>query len=506
MLENVTRPSFFPGQLLDFRDFNRLAEQPERAAQISNQALFPSGGILLRSGEEFALRFQGLHVIVRPGSAVLPDGSHIVLQKEAVLDLAPYKLQQAGTLFVTLEAETAARDLFTDPEDPSIQGFRTVAKEAKLCARFGQPAAGGLEIFRTVLSADTQNLRLPSGAEEWMASDLPPSGASATVDTRFRKKIVPLSLSVLEFDHLVALRTALYQMEDAHRRLQKIFLLKDEYDCSFRLTHLHTELLNVPFQPLKTAFVLSDFAEKLSLFLEAIYRRCSVDQPNFDRDSYLRLCTLLDSMRSRRAVPEALPLERLLELSQALHAFAVFGEQRFSLLNAVEQALEELGDRAVDFAAQTTLAGHVFERVDRLSAMDKDRVSYGESAHQLRKMQTRYRNGDAMERTGAFLREGRVQLDFQIANPEAPVVVWLPQYLRRRGAKVEYRINGKSLLSEKEVAQGAENIWKNRGLVIAPEALVPQGNRLTIRIEEADLEFGFFELAVYQPLKLAGAA
>jgi len=507
MLETLTRPSFFPGQLLDYRDFNRLAEQAEKTATLFNHGLFPQGGILLRSGKEFETTLgDGLCVIIHPGVAVLPNGETVTLEKEEVIDLAAYRVKgKPQTLIVGIGHETAARDHYTDPEDASIQGFRTVFKAPKLIARFEKLEEGCLELFRTVLSPQARSLRPPTALEEWSAGGLAPSEGVAVVDCRFRRKIVPLSYSPLGFSQMIELRTALYAMEDAHRRLQKIFLLEDAFDCGIRLTHLHAEILTVPFQPVKAAFVLSDFAEKMALFLESISRKCSQGQANFDREKYLRLCSLLDLARPRAALPQALPLDLLKEISALLTEFTLFAEQRFTLLNAVEEALGDLSDRSVDFAELTTLAGHVFERVDRLEAQDKDRVSYA-AAGQVRKLQTRYRSGDAATRTGVFMREGKVSIDFQVPNPEAPVVVWLPQHVRRRGAKLEYRINGKSLFSEAQTSGGADNIWRNRGLVIAPEALVAQGNRLTIRVEEADLEYGFFEMSVYQPIKQVGAA
>jgi hypothetical protein len=217
------------------------------------------------------------------------------------------------------------------------------------------------------------------------------------------------------------------------------------------------------------------------------------------------LSATLDEARVRHALPRALPFENLVRLSDRLEAFTRFAEQRFTLMNAVEEALLDLRDRAVGFPEKTTFAGHLFERVDYLSAVDKDRVAYQATQSQVRKLQTRYRSGDSVTRTGVFVRDGKISLDFNVPQPETAIVIWFPQYVRRKGAKLEYRINGKTLLVESSAEADSDNLWKNRGLIIQPEALVPQGNRLTIRVDEADLDYGFFEAAVYQPVgSLAG--
>lgn len=499
MLTPQSRPSFFPGQLLDFRDFNRLADQPERNAVVQNRSLFPGGGILLQSGEEFALRIgRELEVVVSSGVAILPSGEVLVSAKPLAIDLKSHLVQGQQILVVGIAQDTVATDLYTDSEDPSIQGYRTSSKQPKLVARYDRLEGDCLEIFRVVLTRQCRTLRMIADAERWMTSEVSPSENLAVIDNRFQRRIVPLSFSPIDFVTGLRLRSALYSMEDCLRRLQKIFLVEDQFECAIRLSMLHAEILSVPFQPLKASFALADYSEKLAYFLESISRKCQVDQPNFNREKFIALCGLLDTLRSRQAIPQALPFERIADVANLTLDFTVFAEQRYTLLNAVEQALGDLSDRYLDLGHQTTLAGRVFQRVDRVLAGDKDRIEFSGSDCQTRKLSTRYLNGDAAERMGVFLRDGKVSLDFQVSNTESPAVVWFPQHIRRRGAKVEYRVNGKKLAADGQSMGVADNIWRNRGLVIAPEALVPQGNRLTLKIDEADLDFGFFEMAVYQ--------
>ena len=497
MLTPFSRPNFFPGQLLDFRDFNRLAEQADRASQALSSRLFLGGGILLQALREFEIVSQAdLTVVIKPGVAILPNGEMAILAEDRALDLSTYL---GSNVRVALRHQSIAQDPYTDLEDPSIQGFRTQSRVCEIVVSGAECPEDSLELFRVDLRSGVKAVRAATLEETWIAGPIPNSGAQAVLDMRHRKSLVPLSFAPLAFAELIGMRKALYSMEEAHRRIQKIFLLEDKHGTGIFLSQLHAEILCVPYQPLKVAFLVSEFAEKLALFMEAVSRKCANDQPNFHKALYLELSGLLEVARVRHALPRSLPFTALQTLSQKLEAFALFAEQRFTLMNAVEEALLDLRDRAVDFASETTFAGHLFHRVDSISALDKNKVEYLSPASQVRKLQTRYRGGDNITRTGVFVREGKIALDFEVPNPDSPVVIWFPQYVRRQGATLEYGINGKTLLVESSAEPDSDNFWKNRGLIVQPEALVPQGNRLTIRVDDADLDYGFFEAAVYQP-------
>lgn len=506
MLTSLSRPHFFPGQLLDYRDFNRLSEQGDKVSSLLGSRLLHGGGILLQALREFAIETRdNLTIVIKPGMGVLPNGEMLVLNEDRALDLATYRATDNCRLIVGIQHQSIAEDPYTDDEDPSIQGFRTQSRVAQVVVVAGSLPEGALELFRVVLSTDSRSVRTATLTENWSDQAISPSGSEAILDLRFRKSIVPLTFAPLDFPGLVGMRRTLYGMEEAHRRIQKIFLIEDGFGCRLYLSQLHAEVLSVPYQPLKVAFLVAEFADKLALFLESVARKCPTGQPNFNREIYLELSRILDEARVRHALPRALPFDLISRLGERMEAFTRFAEQRFTLLNAVEEALLDLKDRGVDFPDQTTFAGHLFRRVDYLVSTDKERVTFQSTQSQVRKLQARYRSGDQVTRTGVFLRDGKITLDFAVPQTDSPVVIWFPQYLRRKGARLEYGINGKTLLTENSAESDADNLWKNRGLIIQPEALVPQGNRLTIRVEEADLDYGFFEAAIYQPVSdLAG--
>ncbi len=504
MLEEVTRPHFFPGQLLDYRDFNRLSLQGDKIAALMGSQLLAGGGILLQSLREFEPAFsEGLTVVVRPGMAILPNGQTLVLNSDLAIDLSQFAVKGGMRAIVSIRNKATAEDPYQDPEDPSIQGFQTHRLVPELVVSTEEVPADSLELFRVILDDEAHSLRLPLREEEWIGGELSAKAGVAVIDTRFRKRILPLTFLPLDFPQLMKIRAALYRIEEAHNRLQRIFLFDDIQGTSGYLSQLHAEVLSVPYQALKVAFLLATFSDRLAIFLEALSRKCPADQANFNRELFLEISSMLGEARERQALPRALPFQLVLKLSDKLDDLARFAEKQFTLINALEQALIDLRDRAVDFPEKTTLAGHVFRRVDYVQATDKQRVVFQSESSQVRKLQTRYRSGDLVGRTGVFVREGKIQLDFQILHPDAPAIVWFPQYIRRKGAKLEYRINGKTLLQD-FAPEGDDNVWKNRGLIIQPEALIAQNNRLTIRIDEADLDYGFFEAAIYQPLNAQG--
>lgn len=261
----------------------------------------------------------------------------------------------------------------------------------------------------------------------------------------------------------------------------------------------------MPYQPLKAAFLTAEFADRLALFLESISRKVSVGQSNFHSEMYLEMAGMLDESRVRHALPRELPFDRLLAIASKLEAFTCFAEERFTLMNVVEEALVDLQDRHDAFPEKTTFAGHVFLRVDRVMAGEDDRVEYKASGKQMRKLQANYLSGDRITRTGVFVRDGEITLDIKVPNTESAAIVVFPQYVRRRSAAIEYRVNGKKLRSEASVEMPVENLWRNRALILPPETLVSQGNQVTLHLDKAELDYGFFEATVYQAAMTGGA-
>jgi hypothetical protein len=506
MLETSKRPHFFPGQLLDYRDFNRLARQAEDTHRLFTSALLRGGGILLQSLQEFKVQLAGdLRVVIEPGLALLENGSTLILPTALAVDLKPY-LPANGTcpLFVGLQNKTMATDPYTDPEDSAIQGFLTETEQPDLVVSRGTLAPGVIELFRTSLNSQKVQLRFASVAEDWRDTIPETDETVAVIDLSHRKHLVPLTYAPLDKREQTTLRCALYRIEDNHYQCQRLFLIEDKQATRHYLSQLHAELLSVPFQPLKMAFLVTEFAENLSLYLEKVHRKCLSDSKSFHQESFQQMEQTLSEMRVRHAVPRELPFEALMRLGQCFDAFIEFAQGNYTLANRVEESLQDILNLPLPLSSEHVFGGHAFVRTDMVKALERERTTFHSTHSQARKVAAKYLDGETVERTGVFLKEGTVSIDFDIAHVDKPAVLILPFYQRRMSPDIEFFINGKPLVRDKAEALADHNIWQNRGFVIQADSLIPQRNRLTIEIHQPDLDFGFFELAVYQAKSVGG--
>jgi len=490
----LQRPRFFPGQWIDYRDFNRLSAQSDEVTAFLCRHLFEGGGLVVGALGEFEVVPQADgRCLVKSGVGLLPDGTALV-SGETLLDLQPYlPLSGERTLVVSIRSVVRGRNRFTDPDDSSITGYLSEVFEPEIVIGTETPAEA-LELFRVRVTAESGTLRHAEAHEEW--EETSPVGV---VDLRWRRRVVPQTFVPFEASGFVKLRKALYELERAHRSLGRIFLIDDTFSTDAFLAQLHAEILSRPFQPLKVGYLITEFADKLSRYLEAVNRKVGAGRADFDRTTYLSVIERLDHLKERQVVPRATNLTRLIELAAALESLVDYAEKRFSLLNTIEEALLDVRDRLIPFDDKWVLGGQLFQRVDLVSPDDEKRVHFNVTPF-ARSLEAQFRSGDSLVQRGKYIAEGEVTLDLQIAHPDRPVVILLRQYIRRAGSVIHYEINGQRLATDREDATEVTHHWRNRGLVCPAELLIPQGNRLQIRVEKSDLDFGIFELAVFQPV------
>ncbi|MBI4403829.1 MAG: hypothetical protein HY537_06700 [Deltaproteobacteria bacterium] len=503
MLTIIQRPNFFPGQLIDYRDFNRLAEQPDQLLGLLCRHYFQKGGIFVDALEEFrVVPLKGLSVLIKPGVAILPTGKLCVMSQESVVDLSAYV---GGTtshaLVICLRNGLKGTDHYTDQADESITGFRTEAFEPEVVIAAGNPAEGSVELFRTRLEPVTGQLRMASSGEEWNVT-LPSSNDTmeAVIDLRYRAPVIAATAVPYSLPEMIDLRKSLYEIEDCHRKLSKLYLVEDSFDTILYLAQLHSEVLARPFQPLKIAFLLSEFSEKMSLFLELLSKRASAARSNLDKDTLIKSLELLDPLRAKHVLPRNLRLGTITLLAERLRQLVRYAQEKFCLLNLVDEALLEIRTQVLEYEDKIILAGHLFERVDRIDQKDPSRYHLRAENLHVRMLSARYPSGDTSSRRGVFFRgSGTVTVDLTIQHSEKPAVILLHQYVRRTGTIVHYEINAKPIVSHELQGDSLSNRWVNTGLVVPPESIVPGANTLRIHVEKSDLDFGFFDVAVYQP-------
>ncbi len=504
---NLSRPNFFPGQLIDYKDLNRLAAQADKVSALLCRYLFESGGIIVRAFEEFEVSsLKTLTLLVKPGIALLPNGQPVVLSKETVVDLSPYrKGKESRKIVVAVKNVLQGTDRYTDREDASISGYRTEALDAQIVIGTSASSDDGIELFRVTLAPDTESLRMATIQEEWK-TELD----AGVIDLRHRNTIVPQTFAPMRSEESLKVRQALYGIERAHSKMERIYLVDDPFTTVQYLTQLHAEMLARPFQPLKMAFLMSEFADKLSKYLDKLSSRLGAQRSNFDRETLLKAVALLDGLKEKQVLPRAQSWKVLPEVAELLMQFVDFAERKFSLVNTVEEALIDLRNRYCSMENKIVLGGHLFEQVDKLVVDDEDRVEIKAPTSFSRMLSTRFQNGDALTLKGKFIKEGMLTLKLQVPHPDRPIVLILHQYVRRAGSILHYEINGRHLITDQFDMQGEmpelSNHWMNRGIVVPAEQLVPQENTLRIRVQKSDLDFGFFDISVYQPSVIVGGA
>ena len=500
---SISRPNFFPGQMINYKDFNRLSKQADKMTSIICKHLYQGGGILLQALEEFDINpLKGLSVLIKPGIALLPTGYPVILSEEKVLDLGDYLSgKQSKTIIVSLKNTTKGRDRFTDEQDSSVSGYQTEAMEPEIVITSRNVPEDAVELFRVKLHPKSTTLRSSTCQEEWNLELTSPNNPSLSgiIDCRYRTSILPQTHLPMNVSTLIELRKSLYQIQESHRKISKIYLIEDPFRSIEYLNQLHAEVLSRPFQPIKVSFLISEFAEKLSYFLEHLNNRMGQQRTNYDRPTLIESIETLDRLKEKEVLPRHLSLDSIPKVADSLNRFVSFAEKKFSLLNTVEEALLDLRDRFAALDAKITLGGQLFHRVDLIKADNTDKLSVKSQLTHNRKLSTRFKSGDTLSLKGTFIKDGILSVCLDVPHPDRALVLLLHQYVRRSGSTIHYEINGKHLQTDNWEDLDLSNNWMNKGLVIPAEHLVAQDNRLKIRLEQSDLDFGFFDVAAYQP-------
>jgi len=497
----LSRPNFFPGQWIDYRDLNRVAGHSDQYLSLLNRAVFSGGGILLNALEEFSVSsHEGLTVRIRPGLALLPNGELATMTEDYLLDFKTYLMKEGQqTLIVGIRNVVRGADRFTDEVDASISGFKTEVFEPEIFVASELKGPDCLELFRVHLSDKAQSLRLATNQEEW-GTTTPASEAEGILDLRFRPTVLPVTYAPVGGTQLISLRNALYKIEECHRKLRKIYLIEDPFNIPIYVTQLHMEVLARPFQPLKAAYLLAELAEKFALFLDLLQAKLGKQAFKYDRKTLLEIAELLEPLRRREVFPRNVNLEALIGLANSLSTFTAFAEEKFSLMDMVEEGLVDIRGRAFAYDDKITVAGYPFERTDLLTAADTARLQFLADQVHSRSVKTQFASGDSLALKGTFLQHGTIQMQIRAPKAGSPTVILCHQYLRRSGTEIRFEVNGRLLKTETFEYQNIENQWLNGSAVIPADYLTGETNTLRIHIDKTDLDFGFFDLAVYQPI------
>ncbi len=500
IMEHPQRPNFFPGQLVDFRDFNRLSRQGETAVALFCRSLFPGGGVVVDALKDFAVEArEGFSVLLRPGLAVLPDGDTVILDCDRLIDLSPYAGETAGPLVVALTKSVVGTDPFVDPTDPAVEGFRTVRVLPDFRFGIGQAPAGCIELFRVAMGPSVRALRLSTEREGWTPGSIAPDAeGTAVIDLRFRPSIVPQTYAPVPAEESVRLRASLFALEQGLRTLEKLYLMSDPYRSAEVLTQVHAEALSRPFQPLRVAYLVAEFAERFSRYLELLRTKLGAAGTKYAEDDLLAVVRALAPFRVREMVPRYRSLEGLVAAREALDRLVLFAEENYRRIGILEEALADLRHRSMRFDERLLLAGYLFQRVDHILPTAGDRFTVRAANTQLRRVRASFGDGTSHDEKGLFFAQGVLDVELQVPDANKLLCIVRREYVRRGTGRVSYEVNGRPVGSPIAEDVAGHNRWAHRSLVLPPELLVPGTNRLRLTVEQSDLEFGFFETAIYQ--------
>lgn len=488
MIENLERPHFFPGQWIDYRDFNALSDLPGDLLGAFSRKIVEGGGLAVTSEHEFGVvPREGLLVQVRPGSAILSNGYAVSLADDLLLNLESYR---GRTIYGLVDLERTGTQPYVDPEDPSIKGFTRQKSQARVVV--SDAPAVGLEIFRAKIPQHAKRMRLATGDELWShEKDLESADPSeAVIDLRHRRLFLPLTHGQLPALELVKTRTALYEMARDIRALHRTSWVEAPVRVLSALTQLHAELLSLPIQVHRIGFWVSELASELAFWIEIVSKKTR-------RSEWLPLLADLGPLRRPDVQPRLDAVLQLTRLAPRLREFTQLTEKHYSVTSVISDALAESEHRRIDFSEKLVLGGYVLTRADKVAVADRHRISTTHPAVE-RVVRSTFASGERLSIPGLMVREGSFQTEVRVPRVTSPGVLIFRRYSRRPREDVLVEFNGRALGHLTKTEGSAEDLWMNTGFLVPEADLVAGDNQLRVTVQKADLEWGWFEAAFYQ--------
>jgi hypothetical protein len=499
VINNIERPHFFPGQVIDYKDFNRLSSQPDALFSLLCRHLFSGGGVVIEALDEFKVTpLEDLKVRIGKGVALLPSGYPLMLSKEIVMDLTPYS-KTDNIVVVSVKNDVQGSEKYVDPEDSAIAGFKLEQFVPEVIVSRDKCPSKCIELFRTRIGPDSQGLRMAGAKEDWIRPSSQ-DGANVTgiIDLRYRKTLLAQTFNPLKLEELIDLREAFYQIESVHSQLERVFFVKDPYPTIQYLTQLHAEVLGHPLQPLKVAYLSSEFAEKLSMYLGILENKCA-ERDDLDRDKVLAAIEILEKFKVKEIRPREFRIKDIVFVAQKLREVLEYSSSKFNLSMTVGSAVKEIEEKLFPLNNTITLGGHVFDRVDYITAPQTDRVKTSNGEPHIRNITSKFPSGEPLSQRGIHLQKGIFTIQFQIKHLDRPVLLLSRRYIRRAGSKFRVEVNSAEIETKETFNPKLNNCWINQGFLVPSNLLIPQDNRFIVHVEESDLDFGFYDIAVYQP-------
>lgn len=492
-LEIKSQPNFFPGQWIDYRDFNRLVIHTQDTLAGALKCLYPAGGILSGHLKEFKVSVDGAFgVTIESGVALLPNGEVSYLPEATQVDLSLFQdLDHEVSIRVCLKNRCHGEDHTVDPEDASVSGYRTTRIQGEIEIGIGKHVENAIELFRVQMGPGLSSL-YDASSDDWELARL------GQIDLHSRKRIEPYSSLAAEGEKFWFWRRALLRLENSLFKILKMYLVEDYFQVGVFVSLLHQEILSRPFQIARAQFLLEEVAARLSLFLDRWMRESGAQLHSSDREAILQILPYLEGLRKKEFVHTRFKIDELIPAIDLLEKYLDSSGGGVDFISRIRSALIEWNNIPYEYFQKMTWAGYLFEKVDHVEPDDEKKVVIRSSEHQLRHQSASYLNGDSATLPGVFIAGGEVEASVSVRSIDRPLVLLLRYYIRRNDLTVQYEWNGKWIHSEQFSDADYQNRWVNRALVLPSESLLLGENRLTLKVGDQIRDFGFFGVGAYQ--------
>lgn len=496
MIQNSKRPQFFAGQLIDYKDLNRLVSYSEDTVFSITHLLFPGGGIISQALDEFSVQVEsGWVVQVSAGVAILPGGQLCIAPLSFKVDLSHLKtLTREFTAIIGIRNFDQGEDYSVDPEEPSIVGFRSSKRLLETQISLDGSLSDSVEIFRIRLNSEVKELQVQPISQIWDDAQL------GVINLHYRKKIATHGPFPEGTETAVSWRRGLYHLEKTLTQIRQRYLIDDPFQVSTFISLFHSEILHRPLQIAKVQYLLQELSTRLSLFLERMLREVPGKDANFDREGILRMIPKLEVLRKIEGDSNRFRIQEFMEVIQLLDDLSQFSLQGSDFVTRIRLAVEELKNTFFSHQKKLTFCGYTFELVDEVHPHETQRLVLRSDESQLRNVQVKYKSGDAPTFPGLFFKRGELDVPVQVKTLDRPLALLFRHYVRRPGTEIELIWNGKQVGILKFEDASQYHYWTNGELILPAGSLVMGENKLTLKIIRTENDFGFFGVSAYQPV------
>jgi hypothetical protein len=483
----ISRAHFFPGQPLDYKDFNRLSNQGIDLSASIMQKLFPGGGIFApdeHSSFKVLTGSKSGTLIIEPGYALSANGEFVTLTEPTVVDLSKYIDE---FVIVSIRNKEIATDFYKDPDDPRIEGPLSKAYVPEFIFTHEKVPPDAVELCRVYMSS--MHFREPTPEEMWQASEIKDE-VHSIIDTRFRKSLSHRNLAMSPFD-FIALRSSLKEIRDAHRRIQKIYLFSDQGHLNTLLSLLEADLFLKPLPQERISFLVTSVFEEIANYYSQLLAKMERNDQCRIKAKLYELCEFIGPLCTQELYPQIDVLTSVGRCAQVLKDTLSTIENEYASGNYVEEYLIDQRFSYIDHIHDIAIGPYIYKKVMTIPS-----TKLPSKTGIRRAIKAAYSCGRSYERVGVMCKAEDISFDFKVVDSSKSALLLTTFQQTRDDFEVEFEVNGQKVPTIQ--IKSSEN-WVNFGIHIPQSQLSPTRNSIKISIKSVDSYFSLFDFLVYQP-------